>query len=323
MIETAFTRLLNIKHPIIQAGMTAATSAELAAAASNAGAIGSISASLRSAAQLEAEVARAQSLTEKPFAVNFAVPLLNPDAYAAALGRRPAVVVLAMGCSPELVQQAHDVGAFVLAQVTTVQQAREVAGFGVDGVIAQGAESGGFTGGIGTMTLVPQVVEAVAPRPVVAAGGIFDGRGVAAALSMGASGANIGTRFLLASESPILPVWQQAIISASSEDAQPREFLSALNPPSPIAFPATARTLNSEFIAEWQAKAALPGFQPGEMVQQALSLAMEGRLGEIVPFAGQSAGAISEVRPASEIIEAIMAQAESAARGTVALFGRD
>lgn len=320
MIRTGLTELLGIQHPIIQAGMTAATSAELAAAVANAGALGSISASLRSAAQLEAEVAKAQTLTDRPFAVNFAVPLLNPDAYAAALSRRPAVVVLAMGCSPELVRQAKDAGATVMAQVTTPQQARQVIEHGVEGLIAQGAESGGFTGGIGTMTLVPQVVEAASPLPVVAAGGIFDGRGVAAALSMGAAGANIGTRFLLASESPILPVWQQAIINASSEDAKPREFLSALNPPSPIAFPATARTLESEFITEWQEKASRPDFQPQEMVQAALSLAMEGRLGEIVPFAGQSAGAISDVRPAAEIIEAIMAQAEAAARNASALF---
>jgi nitronate monooxygenase/enoyl-[acyl-carrier protein] reductase II len=320
MIQTALTTLLGIRHPIIQAGMTAGTSAELAAAVSNAGALGSISASLRSAAQMEAEVARAQSLTDGPLAVNFVISLLNPDAFAAALSRRPAVVVLAVGCSDELVQQAKASGAKVFAQVNTVAQARQVVEQGVDAVVAQGAEAGGFTGGVGTMALVPQVVAAVAPVPVVAAGGVFDGRGLAAALSFGAAGVNVGTRFLAAAESPILPVWQQGILDAVSEDARTRDFLSVLSPPSPIGFPVSPRTLQSDFITEWQERAAAPGFQPDEMVQQVMSLALEGRMGEVVPFAGQSAGALTSIRPVAEIIESIMSEAEAAARRAAALF---
>jgi enoyl-[acyl-carrier protein] reductase II len=322
MIETPLTALLGLRYPIVQAGMTAGTSAELAAAVSNAGALGSISASLRSAAQMEAEIARAQSLTDGPIAANFVISSLNPEAFEAALSRSPAVVVLAVGCPLHLVQRAHEAGASVLAQVNTVAQARMVVERGVDAVVAQGAEAGGLTGGIGTMAFVPQVVAAVAPVPVIAAGGIFDGRGLAAALSLGAAGVNVGTRFLAAAESPIVPVWQEAVLNAVSEDARSRDFLSVLNPPVPDGFPATPRTLGSDFITEWQERAARPEFDPEEMIQHVMSLAVEGRLGEIVPFAGQSAGAINSVRPVAEIIESMMAEAEAAAREAAALFGR-
>jgi nitronate monooxygenase/enoyl-[acyl-carrier protein] reductase II len=320
MIQTPLTTLLDIRYPIVQAGMTAGTSAELAAAVSNAGALGSISASLRSAAQMEAEIARAQSLTDGPLAANFVITLLNPDAFEAALSRRPAVVVLAVGCPPHLVERAHEAGAKVFAQVNTVAQARLAVEQGVDAVVAQGAEAGGFTGGVGTMALVPQVVAAVAPVPVIAAGGIFDGRGLAAALSFGAAGVNVGTRFLAAAESPVLPVWQQGIIGAVSEDARTRDFLAVLSPATADSFPVSPRTLGSDFITEWQERAEAPGFDPEEMLQYVMSLAMEGRLGEIVPFAGQSAGALTSVRPVAEIIESMIAEAEAAARNAAAQF---
>ena len=120
-----------------------------------------------------------------------------------AVQARPAVISFALGDPGDLVKQAHDAGARVMLQVTTVAQAVEAAERGVDVIIAQGGEAGGYCGSVSTMALVPQVVDAVSPIPVVAAGGIFDGRGIAAALMLGAVGVNMGTRFLASKEAPI------------------------------------------------------------------------------------------------------------------------
>jgi enoyl-[acyl-carrier protein] reductase II len=124
------------------------------------------------------------------------------------------VVSLALGAPGDLVDRAHAAGCLFVEQVTTVTQAREAAEAGVDVIVAQGGEGGGFSGSIGTLALVPQVVDAVAPIPVVAAGGITDGRGLAAAIALGAQGVNIGTRFLASVESRIPGGWKQAIVAA-------------------------------------------------------------------------------------------------------------
>ncbi len=122
----------------------------------------------------------------------------------------------------DLVKQAHDAGALTMLQVTTVAQAVQAAERGIDVIIAQGGESGGYCGEVSTMTLVPQVVDAVSPIPVVAAGGIFDGRGIAAALMLGAAGVNMGTRFIACMEAPAPAEWKRAITQAKSEDARSR-----------------------------------------------------------------------------------------------------
>src|SRR6202008_194020 len=119
----------------------------------------------------------------------------------------------------DLIRQAHDVGSRVMLQVTTVAQAIQAAEHGGDVVIAQGTGAGGFGGTLSTMALVPQVVDAVSPIPVVAAGGIYDGRGIAAALMLGAVGVNLGTRFLATVEAPVADAWKQAIAGAKSEDS--------------------------------------------------------------------------------------------------------
>ena len=125
----------------------------------------------------------------------------------------------------ELVRQAHDAGARVMVQVTTVDQAVQAAERGADVISAQGSESGGYCGEVSTMTLVPQVVDAVSPIPVVASGGIFDGRGIAAALVLGAAGVNLGTRFIASKEAPASQEWKQAIVDAKSEHAGKADVL--------------------------------------------------------------------------------------------------
>jgi enoyl-[acyl-carrier protein] reductase II len=162
--------------------------------------------------------------------VNHIPPTLDKDAFRYTLAARPAVVSFALGDPGDLVQQAHDAGSRVMVQITAVAQAIEAAERGADVIIAQGGEAGGYGVSVSTMALVPQVVDAVLPIPVVAAGGIFDGGGIAAALILGAVGVNLGTRFLASEEAPIEIAWKQAIAAAKSEDAVKVDVLNDIQP---------------------------------------------------------------------------------------------
>ena len=153
-------------------------------------------------------------MTTRPFAVNHIPQALDAEVFRHTLAARPPVISFALDNPGDMVRQAHDVGARVMLQVTTVAQAVKAAERGVDVIIAQGGESGGYCGEVSTMALVPQVVDAVAPIPVVAAGGIFDGRGIAAALMLGASGVNLGTRFIASIEAPAPEECKRAITAA-------------------------------------------------------------------------------------------------------------
>src|SRR5213075_1102997 len=188
MFKTRLCDLFGIEVPIILAPMGTCTSAELAAAVSNNGGLGGIGSLFRTTAAVKRDIDVLKKLTNKPFAVNHIPQTLDPEVFRHALAARPAVISFALDDPGDLVRQAHDAGSRVMLQVTTVAQATQAAERGVDVIIAQGGEAGGYGGEVSTMTLVPQVVDAVSPIPVVAAGGIFDGRGIAAALMLGAAG---------------------------------------------------------------------------------------------------------------------------------------
>jgi nitronate monooxygenase/enoyl-[acyl-carrier protein] reductase II len=197
--------------------MGSATSAEFAAAVSNNGGLGGIGSLLRTTEAIKRDIDVVRELTNRHYAVNHIPPTLNEEAFRYTLAARPALISFALGDPGALVEQAHDVGSKVMLQVTTVAQAVQAAERRVDVIIAQGGEAGGYAGNVSTMALVPQVVDAVSPIPVVAAGGIFDGRGIAAALMLGAVGVNLGTRFLASIEAPISEQWKQAIARANSK----------------------------------------------------------------------------------------------------------
>jgi enoyl-[acyl-carrier protein] reductase II len=248
MLRTRLCDVLGIDVPIILAPMGSASSAEFAAAASNEGALGSIGSLFRTNAAVKRDIDVVQQLTNRNFAVNHIPPTLDADAFRHTLAARPAVISFALGDPGNLVRQAHDAGAKVMIQVTTVAQGIEAAERGADVIIAQGGEAGGYGGSIGTMTLVPQVVDAVSPIPVVAAGGIFDGRGVAAAFMLGAVGVNIGTRFLASHEAPIEDAWKAAITTARSEDAVKVDVLNDIQPlPGTGGYGTVLRSLRTPF----------------------------------------------------------------------------
>jgi nitronate monooxygenase/enoyl-[acyl-carrier protein] reductase II len=200
-----------------------------------------------------------------------------------------------------------------MQQVHTVQQARAVAARGVDIIIAQGSEAGGFTGTVGALTLIPQVVDAVRPIPVVAAGGIADGRGLAAALVLGAQGVNVGTRFLASVEAPCGDAWKQAIVAAESEDAVRVEVWWDIFPrPDNATFDTAPRALRTPFVDQWQRNREEAHRQAVRLQSEVMESARRGRLLDAVPFTGQTAGAISAVLPAAEIVRRLVAESEDA-----------
>ncbi len=315
MLHTPLCDLFGIQHPIILAPMGSATSAEFAAAVSNAGGLGSIGTLSRSNEAVLRDLDTIRSLTSRPFAVNHVPQSLDESAFAATLRLQPAVVSFALGDPGELVEMAKAAGAKVMLQVTTVAQAELGAELGVDVIIAQGSEAGGFGGSISSMVLLPQVVDAVSPIPVVAAGGIFDGRGLAAALLLGAVGVNMGTRFLASREAPISSEWQQAVVAAKSEDAIKADAINALNPnPGAEGFGTVLRSLRTPFLDTWNSHPDQVREKRDQLMTETAELHATGRSHEVVMTAGQGSGAIKGIKSAAEIIESIVAEAEAVLR---------
>jgi enoyl-[acyl-carrier protein] reductase II len=237
MLRTPVCDLLDMKVPIMQAAIWPATAPKLVAAVSEAGGLGSIGSIFESAESVQRQIARVREITPRPFAVNHVVPLLDEAAFRATLEAKPTVVSFALGYPGDLVERAHDAGAKVIHQIHTVAQARKEAELGVDVIIAQGSEAGGqgMALGVGAMALLPQVADAVDPIPVLAAGGEADGRGLAAALVLGAQGANVGTRFLASEEASAEEGWKRTILQTESEDVVRFEAWEGIFPPAGVA----------------------------------------------------------------------------------------
>jgi nitronate monooxygenase/enoyl-[acyl-carrier protein] reductase II len=312
MLKTALCDLFHIEKPIILAPMGTCTSAELAAAVSNAGGLGGIGTLFRSSAAIMRDIDVVRTLTNRFFAVNHIPQNLDPDAFRYTLQARPPVISFTLADPGDLVKQAHDVGAVVMVQVTTVEQAKRAAERGVDVISAQGGESGGYCGEVSTMVLVPQVVDAVSPIPVVASGGIFDGRGIAAALMLGAAGVNLGTRFIASKEAPAPIEWKQAIIRAKSEDASRFDVLNDISPlPGTAGFPTALRSLPTAFLNEWSGKREEASRNRDQLRGQIVATTQAGRQHECLLTAGQTAGGIDEILPVAEIMNRLIAEAEA------------
>jgi enoyl-[acyl-carrier protein] reductase II len=314
MLRTPVCDLLGMKVPILQAAIWPATAPGLVAAVCEAGGLGSIGAVFESAESVQRQIARVREITPRPFAVNHVVPLLDEAAFQATLGAKPEVVSFALGDPRELVERAHGAGAKVIHQVHTVGQARKAAELGVDVIIAQGSEAGGqgMALGVGAMALLPQVADAVDPIPVLAAGGVADGRGLAAALVLGAQGANVGTRFLASSEASAEEGWKRTILQTESEDVVRFDAWEAIFPPAGGAYATVPRVLRTPFVEEWLGRTQDARRDAGRLRDEVLS-AIRGRTThELLPFAGQTAGMVHDVLPAREIVERMVAEAELA-----------
>jgi enoyl-[acyl-carrier protein] reductase II len=311
-MRTALTDLLGLDVPIVQASLGPWTSVELTAAACEAGALGSIGTSLVAPARLRDMLGELRARTDRPFAVNHTRRPFSEEAFAVGLEAQPAVVSLAIGEPGDLPARAHDAGALFMSQVHTVEQAVRAVEQGADILIAQGGEAGGFCGEVATMALVPQVVDAVAPVPVLAAGGIADGRGLAAALVLGAAGVNVGTRFLATVEARVPERYKERILAAASQDAA-RIDPAAFPPVGPGGYVTAPRTLPTAFTASGP---------PAAGADELVAAVRAGRADELVPFAGQTVGLIDAVVPVRAVVDEMMSGAVAALAAVSAATSR-
>jgi len=318
-LHTSLCDLLGIRYPICQAGMAFVARSSLAAAVSSAGGLGVIAAAHGTPALLRDEIRRVRDLTDKPFGVDvlFAMIRIAGDEVEqftdqvkgwvdVTLEERVPVLIAGLGNPGPVTAEAHQLGIKVMALCGNVKQARDHAANGVDAVIAQGHEAGGHTGRIGGMVLIPAVVDAVAPTPVVAAGGVADGRGLAAALALGAVGVLMGTSFIATHEAHGHDNYKKKIVAIDEEGTVVHR--GATGKP--------CRAIRNDFTREWEKRTAeiLPFPLQAQRVgfPAAIRAREEGDIENGHAACGQSAGLISEIVPARELIERMIAEAETA-----------
>lgn len=303
MIRTVFNELLNIDFPIIQGGMAWIADATLAAAVSNAGGLGVIAAGYSSEDWIRQEIRKAKLLTKKPFALN--IMLLNPEAEMVgkvAMEEKVEVIITGAGSPGKYISTWKNSGIKVIPVIPSVSIARRMEKMGVDAIIAEGGEAGGHIGELSTMALLPQVVDAV-DIPVIAAGGIGDGRGLAAALMLGAVGVQIGTRFLVAHECNISRAYKEKILQA--KDTSTMVTGRATGHP--------VRVIKNKLAREFQRleKINAPNEEYEKLGQGSLYRAVrEGDMDMGSIMAGQIAGLIQKEQSCREIIIEICQEAE-------------
>ncbi|MGW7546240.1 NAD(P)H-dependent flavin oxidoreductase [Streptomyces sp. NPDC054770] len=339
-METALTRLVGVRHPIVQTGMGWVAGPRLVSATANAGALGVLASATMTLDQLRAAIAEVRCRTDAPFGVN-----LRADA--ADAGDRVRLIIdggvrvasFALAPSPELIAELKAAGVVVIPSVGARRHAEKVAAWGADAVIVQGGEGGGHTGEVATSVLLPQVVDAV-PIPVVAAGGFFDGRGLVAALAYGAAGVAMGTRFLLTSDSTVPDAVKARYLAATVKDVTVTRAVDGL----------PHRMLRTDLVAALEGsgrarrllhairRAAgfrkLSGLTWRQLVRDGLALRhgkelswsqvllaantpmllrsamVEGRTDLGVMASGQVAGVIDDLPSCAELVERIMKEAE-------------
>ena len=326
-MHTRFTELVNVRYPIVQGGLSHLSFAELAAAVSNAGGLGQIGcACFTTPEELQADIQKAKRLTKNPFGVNFPIGHIPLEAFVdAALAEEPAVITITGGNPESLLRRIQQSGVALrtMVLVAGVRAARKAEALGADAVIAVGYEGGGHLGrdDIGSMVLTPRIVESV-KIPVLASGGIADGRGLAAALALGAEGIELGTRFVAVKESNSHHNYQQTIVEAQETDTVVIERR--------IGRP--ARVLKgrmSERILEVEGTLDMEHASADERLQRLLPFilgkvntraALEGVLDEGYVWAGQVIGLINDVPSVQELIERLVRGALEITRNMQRVF---
>jgi NAD(P)H-dependent flavin oxidoreductase YrpB (nitropropane dioxygenase family) len=316
MLRTRICALLGIEHPIVLGGMGSATSPELVAAVSTAGGLGVLGATRQSPEELARDAAAIRAATTRPFGLNLLLFMERPGQYEALLAARPKVISAAWAALEQdlggYVARAHAVGALAMHMISTVAEAKLAARAGADIIVAQGTEGGGHIGLMGTMPLVPMVVSAVAPIPVLAAGGVADGRGLAAALALGADGVLLGTRFLATDESPIAKGFKQAILDSDGHDTLVTDIPDVA---SGNTWPgAYVRVRRNRFIEEWMGRGNELRRRRAEVNAQLRQAAQAGDPDRGVVMIGQTAGLIDRIEPAADLVRQISRDAEAILR---------
>lgn len=315
---------LGIEIPIVQAPIQAPTGAvpalQLAAAVCEAGGLGTLPLWRADIDTLRARLQEFRALTTKPFAVNLNLDFPQEERLDACLAERVPIISFFWGDGSKIIPRAKAGGAMVLQTVGSAEEGRAAIRYGADIVVAHGWEAGGHVWGtVATMALVPAVVDAVEPAPVVAAGGIADGRGMAAALALGASGVWMGTRFLASSEVQLHALYRERLLQASEADTVHLQNLFDIGWPE-----APHRVLRNKTVRDWEAAGRPdPGNRPGEgdIVAHSKSRGevmrsvippladVEGDIDSLAMWAGQGVGLVKATQPAAEIVREIDAEA--------------
>ena len=321
-LETGVTRLLGLEAPIVQAPIGGLSNPRLAAAVANAGGLGMIAIGFLEPDAIRESIRAARALTSKPFGVNLIIDEPQDERLAVALDEGVKFVSFFWGDPAPYLPAVHAAGAFASLTTGSAAEAKRAVEDGVDVIVAQGWEAGGHVWGeVSTLALVPVVVDAIAPTPVIAAGGITDGRGLAAVLALGAGAAWMGTRFIAAEETPTHPDYVARVLGARETDTFHGKLFD-------VGWPDAAhRVLQNRTIEAWLAAGRPPsGQRPGEgeviahradgsdIVRYSSMSPRTGITGDVDAlslWAGQGVGLVHEVLPAGEIVRRVTAQAEA------------
>ena len=313
-LRTGLNDLLGVRYPILLAPMGSASGGALARAVSAAGGFGILGGAYGDPDWIQREL---DGTDLSRLGVGFITWRLNgrEAVLRDVLRRRPRALFLSFGDPAPYVERVKAAGCLLICQVQTVQAAQAAARLGADIIVAQGSEAGGHGGARGTLALVPAVVDAVAPKPVVAAGGLGDGRGIAAALMLGAQGALVGTRFMAASESLVNPRWKARLVEACGDDTvRTRVFDIVRELPWPAQF--TGRALKNAFTARWHGREAelernlaaeFPAYEKA-VQEQDHDVALA--------WAGEAVDFVRRIEPAAQVMQALVTETlQALARG--------
>jgi nitronate monooxygenase len=315
MLRTRLCDLLGIEHPIISAPMAGSADANLAAAVSAAGGLGMIGASMESPDWLREQIALVRQRTDRPFGVGLITSSPDTDVLMdVILEYRVPVISHAFADATAHIRAAAEAGLRTMVQVQTVAQARAAADAGADVIAAQGLEAGGHTGmASATLPLVPAVIDVVGDIPVVAAGGIADGRGLAAVLMLGAEGAWMGTRFVASVESRSQDWHKQQIVDAETDDFILTRVYDIIRD-APFPEEVGERILRNAFTATWHGREQELPARKAELLAQVRAASVAGDIRAARILAGNSAGLVHEIEPAAAIVQRIVSEAEAILR---------
>jgi len=311
-LSTAFTKLFGVRHPIALAPMGGTAGGELVAAVSCGGGLGLLGSGNGDAEWLARELPIAARGAVGPWGIGLWTWAIDVGAVERVLEHGPRAVMLSFGDPSPFAERVRRAGAALILQVTDLEEARQAVDLGADVIVAQGTESGGHGArhGRSTLPFVPLVVDLAEPVPVLAAGGIADGRGVAAALALGAAGAVIGTRFQATAEALVHPSIATAIVEGRGQDTERNRVLDiARGAKWPSRY--TARTLGHRYLDQWRGREAELAADPQAQAAYQDDVAR----GEVPPlpvWAGEAVDLITDLPPAADLVAALAAQAEHA-----------
>jgi nitronate monooxygenase len=310
-LSSSFTKLFGVEYPIASAPMGGSAGGALAAAVSNGGGLGLVGGGREPQDWLDAELTLLRHRTDKPWGVGFQAWSLRMETLQAALAHRPPAVMLSFGDPRPFAEAVHAGGAALMVQVTDLDEAEVALDAGADVVVSQGAEAGGHGGRRGALSFVPAVVDRAGPIPVLAAGGMGDGRGLAAALTLGGAGVLLGTRFQATLEALVPSSTTKAILDARGDDTERSGVLDiASGSPWPRRY--SARTIRNPFVDRWQGHEARLAANPAETQQLYEQAIAQGELPPVPVWAGEGVDLINDLPSAADLVGTLARQAEQA-----------